>query len=133
MGAGAGRGWFRTLHGFRHDKTRTRMTRVWTLLIYVFSYHARREGRVLFLCRYWVRPRFSTRIQEAQMKRVTGIGGIFFNANDPVALRAWYKQHLGIDVQEWGGTAFTWTDAAGNPTKGSTVWSIGASNSEHFA
>jgi len=67
------------------------------------------------------------------MKRVTGIGGIFFNANDPVALRAWYKQHLGIDVQEWGGTAFTWTDAAGNPTKGTTVWSIGAADGEHFA
>ena len=32
------------------------------------------------------------------MKRVTGIGGIFFSANDPVALRAWYKDHLGIDV-----------------------------------
>ena len=60
------------------------------------------------------------------MKRVTGIGGVFFSANDPVALRAWYKQHLGIDVQEWGGTAFTWTDAAGNPTKGTTVWCIGA-------
>ena len=67
------------------------------------------------------------------MKRVTGIGGIFFNANDPVALRAWYKQHLGIDVQEWGGTAFTWADASGNPTKGTTVWSIGAANGEHFA
>ena len=62
------------------------------------------------------------------MKRVTGIGGIFFNANDPVALRAWYKQHLGIDVREWGGTAFTWTDAAGNPTKGTTAWSIGAAS-----
>jgi predicted enzyme related to lactoylglutathione lyase len=73
------------------------------------------------------------RTSEAQMKRVTGIGGIFFNANDPVALRAWYKQHLGIDVQEWGGTAFTWTDAAGNPTKGTTVWSIGAADGEHFA
>lgn len=36
------------------------------------------------------------------MKRVTGIGGIFFKANDPVTLRAWYKTHLGIDVQEWG-------------------------------
>ena len=33
------------------------------------------------------------------MKRVTGIGGIFFLAKDPVALRAWYKNHLGIDVQ----------------------------------
>ena len=44
------------------------------------------------------------------MKRVTGIGGIFFNAKDPVALRAWYKQRLGIDVQSWGGAAFHWTD-----------------------
>src|SRR2546423_9936840 len=67
------------------------------------------------------------------MKRVTGIGGVFFNASDPDALQAWYKQHLGIDVQEWGGTVFTWTDAAGNPTNGTTVWSIGAADGEHFA
>ena len=32
------------------------------------------------------------------MKRVTGIGGIFFKAKDPVTLRAWYQKHLGIDV-----------------------------------
>ena len=43
------------------------------------------------------------------------------------------KQHLGIDVLEWGGTAFTWTDAASNPTKGTTVWPIGAADGEHFA
>lgn len=67
------------------------------------------------------------------MKRVTGIGGIFFNATDPVALRAWYKHHLGIDVQEWGGTAFIWADAGGNPTKGTTVWSIGSASGEYFA
>ena len=58
---------------------------------------------------------------DKSMKRVTGIGGIFFKAKDPAALRAWYKRHLGIDVQEWGGTAFTWTDAAGNPTMGTTA------------
>ena len=67
------------------------------------------------------------------MKRVTGIGGIFFHATDPVALQAWYKQHLGIDVQAWGGTAFSWADAAGNPTTGTTIWSIGAAGSDHFA
>src|SRR3954463_4652343 len=60
------------------------------------------------------------------MKRVTGIGGIFFKAKDPAALQAWYKQHLGIDVQAWGGTAFTWTDGEGKPTTGTTVWSIGS-------
>lgn len=67
------------------------------------------------------------------MKRVTGIGGIFFNAKDLVALRDWYKKHLGINVQEWGGTAFTWADDAGNPMKGTTIWSIGAADGGHFA
>jgi predicted enzyme related to lactoylglutathione lyase len=67
------------------------------------------------------------------MKRVTGIGGIFFHAQDPVALRAWYKRHLGIDVLEWGGAAFSWSDDAGQPTGGTTVWSIGAADSNHFA
>jgi len=67
------------------------------------------------------------------MKRVTGIGGIFFSAKDPVALRAWYQRHLGIDVQAWGGTAFSWADAAGNPSTGTTVWSIGAADDEPFA
>ena len=67
------------------------------------------------------------------MKRVTGIGGIFFNAKDPDALRAWYKRHLGIDVQEWGGTAFTWTDSSGNPMHGTTIWSIGSADSNYFA
>jgi predicted enzyme related to lactoylglutathione lyase len=63
------------------------------------------------------------------MRRVTGIGGIFFTAKDPVALRAWYARHLGIDVQEWGGTAFAWTDAEGHPAEGMTVWSIGKETS----
>ena len=67
------------------------------------------------------------------MKRVTGIGGIFFNAKDPVALRAWYKTHLGIDVQAWGGAAFTWTDDQGNPVKGTTIWSIGSEQGDPFA
>ena len=44
------------------------------------------------------------------VRRVTGIGGIFFKAKDAKALQAWYKQHLGIDVQEWGGASFTWSD-----------------------
>lgn len=67
------------------------------------------------------------------MRRVTGIGGIFFHAKDPVALQAWYKRHLGIDVQSWGGAAFTWTDGSGNPTNGTTAWSIGAAGGDSFA
>ena len=70
---------------------------------------------------------------EVQMRRVIGIGGVFFQAKDPVALRAWYRQHLGIDVQDWGGAAFSWTDDAGNPIKGTTAWSIGAADGKPFA
>jgi predicted enzyme related to lactoylglutathione lyase len=63
------------------------------------------------------------------MKRVTGIGGIFFKAKDPAALQAWYRRHLGIDVQDWGGTVFFWADEEGNAMKGSTVWSIMSADS----
>jgi hypothetical protein len=55
------------------------------------------------------------------MKRITGIGGIFFKAKDARALQAWYKRHLGIDVQELGGTAFIWADSDGKTTGGTTI------------
>ena len=60
------------------------------------------------------------------MKRVTGIGGIFFKASDPETLRAWYQRHLGIDVEAWGGVAFTWT------APGMTVWSIHKASTDYY-
>jgi predicted enzyme related to lactoylglutathione lyase len=67
------------------------------------------------------------------MKRVTGIGGIFFKAKDPVALRAWYRKHLDVDVQPWGGAVFHWVDDSGEPTRGATAWNITDAKSEYFA
>lgn len=67
------------------------------------------------------------------MKRVTGIGGIFFAAKDAPALQAWYQRHLGVDVQPWGGAAFAWSDAEGKPTGGTTAWSISPIESDQFA
>ncbi|MFN8521658.1 MAG: VOC family protein [Chloroflexota bacterium] len=67
------------------------------------------------------------------MKRVTGIGGIFFKAKDPVALRAWYQKHLGIDVLDWGGAVFPWADSEGNPTTGMTIWNVTEADTEYFA
>jgi predicted enzyme related to lactoylglutathione lyase len=67
------------------------------------------------------------------MKRVTGIGGIFFKAKDAKALQAWYKQHLGIDVQSWGGAAFDWVDGDGKPVGGTTAWCINSMQSDQFA
>ena len=67
------------------------------------------------------------------MNRVTGIGGIFFKAKDPKAMQAWYRRHLGIDVQDWGGVAFEWTGADGKPVGGTTVWSIMPAEGDTFA
>ena len=59
------------------------------------------------------------------MARVTGIGGIFFKARDPAALREWYRKHLGLDIQSWGGLAF-------DASTGVTAWSIFPESSKHF-
>jgi len=32
------------------------------------------------------------------MEKVSGIGGLFFRAHDPKALRRWYQQHLGVSI-----------------------------------
>ena len=69
--------------------------------------------------------------ETATVKRVTGIGGVFIRAKDPAKLRSWYKTHLGINVQVWGGTAFRWVDAAGAPANGTTAWAV--SNGSNFA
>ena len=67
------------------------------------------------------------------MKRVTGIGGIFFKAKDPKALGPWYKAHLGIDVQAWGGAAFRWKNADNPDGAGTTAWSPFAADTTYFA
>jgi predicted enzyme related to lactoylglutathione lyase len=67
--------------------------------------------------------------EKATVKRVTGIGGVFIKAKDPTKLRAWYKTHLGIDVQKFGGAVFRWVDAEGVPAKGKTAWFVGDGSS----
>lgn len=55
------------------------------------------------------------------MKRVTGIGGIFFKCQNPKAMKAWYKKHLGFDTNDYG-TSFEWYQAEDATQKGSTQW-----------
>lgn len=66
------------------------------------------------------------------MARVTGIGGIFFKARDADALRAWYRAHLGLDVQSWGGVAFPWRESEMPDREGATIWTIFPSDSDYF-
>ena len=66
------------------------------------------------------------------IKRVTGIGGIFFKAKNPDSLRAWYRQHLGIEVEAWGGFAFKWRADEKSDGNGTTVWSIFKADTKYF-
>jgi predicted enzyme related to lactoylglutathione lyase len=65
------------------------------------------------------------------MKRVTGIGGIFFKAKDPKALGNWYRDHLGLDVSDWGGAVFQWGGA--DSPRGATIWSPFAEDTHYMA
>lgn len=66
------------------------------------------------------------------MKRVTGIGGIFFKSKDPKALTQWYSTHLGLNVEDWGGVVFNWA-TEDNPTgTGTTIWSPFGDDTTYF-
>ena|SRR5688572_521478 len=63
------------------------------------------------------------------MKRVTGIGGIFFKSKDPEKIREWYDKHLGIKSTKYGG-AFEWKKENGE--SGYTAWSPFKENTTYF-
>ena len=67
------------------------------------------------------------------MKRVTGIGGIFFKANDPDKLRSWYRAHLGIECEKRSGATFKWRQADDPKSERYTVWSPFAADTDYFA
>jgi len=62
-------------------------------------------------------------------KRVTGLGGFFFKTKDPDKIKAWYKNHLGLNTDRYGCT-FWWKDAEGNDC--STQWSPMNDDTEYF-
>lgn len=65
------------------------------------------------------------------MKRVTGIGGIFFKTNDTEKTKAWYHKHLGIESDQYGGQ-FVWRDLDNPDKKCYTVWSPFNSDTKYF-
>ena len=66
------------------------------------------------------------------MARVTGLGGIFFKAQDPSALRAWYREHLGLAADEHGSVTFAWRDGERPERTGQTVWALFPADTRYF-
>lgn len=66
------------------------------------------------------------------MKRVTGLGGIFFKSQNPIWLYEWYEKHLGIQRDDPSSAIFHWRDPEQPKKKGMTVWSIFPSHTKYF-
>ena len=70
------------------------------------------------------------------LKRVTGIGGVFFKSKDPEKLKEWYIKHLGVPVvvegQDESYVVFNWEEQARNKRKGYTLWGPFKEDSKYF-
>ncbi|MFW8634024.1 VOC family protein [Cribrihabitans pelagius] len=67
------------------------------------------------------------------MARVTGIGGVFIKARgDAKALAAWYRDHLGLELAEFGGAVLNWPDDTAEDG-GLTVWAAAEADGDWFA
>jgi predicted enzyme related to lactoylglutathione lyase len=69
---------------------------------------------------------------ESIMKRVTGLGGLFFKAENPEELCKWYEKHLGLEKQGQEAVAFNWRYADEPQKSGMTVWAIFRKDTEYF-
>jgi predicted enzyme related to lactoylglutathione lyase len=68
---------------------------------------------------------------ESPIKKVTGIGGIFFKCKDPKKVREWYKIHLGLNTNTYG-AVFEWRQGADTTKKGFTQWSPFSEKTKYF-
>lgn len=68
---------------------------------------------------------------KTNMKKVTGIGGVFFKCKDPEKVREWYKTHLGFNTNQYG-AVFEWKQATDSTKKGFTQWSPFAETTKYF-
>jgi catechol 2,3-dioxygenase-like lactoylglutathione lyase family enzyme len=61
---------------------------------------------------------------------ITGVGGIFFKSKDPKQLSAWYRDVLGLKVEDWGGAMLSYTAPQHPPA---VVWSPFAETTDYMA
>jgi catechol 2,3-dioxygenase-like lactoylglutathione lyase family enzyme len=66
------------------------------------------------------------------MKRVTGIGGIFFKSRDPENLSTWYEKHLGMKSRFPAPVQFDWRDEKNPSRRGYTVWAPFPADTRYF-
>ncbi len=65
------------------------------------------------------------------MKRVIGIGGVFFKSKDPEKMKEWYKTHLGLEISPFG-VMFPWQQESETAKSAYTLWSPFADDTKYF-
>ncbi len=65
------------------------------------------------------------------MKKVTGLGGVFFKCQNPKDMNEWYAKNLGIAVGDYGAT-FEWRHEDNPDKKGTTAWSTFPETTKYF-
>ena len=65
------------------------------------------------------------------MKKVTGLGGVFFKCDDPKGMNDWYTKNLGLPASAYG-TTFEWREEDDPSKKGSTTWSTFPKDTKYF-
>ncbi|XZF15502.1 VOC family protein [Chitinophagaceae bacterium MMS25-I14] len=65
------------------------------------------------------------------MKKVTGLGGVFFKCENPKDMNEWYAKNLGLPVTDYG-AAFEWRHADDPSKKGTTAWSTFPQDTKYF-
>lgn len=68
---------------------------------------------------------------ENTMKRVTGIGGVFFKSKDPKKITEWYHKHLGLETNPYGAT-FDWYESPDSSQKAQTQWTPFPETTKYF-
>lgn len=87
-----------------------------------------------FLCGFAVKTILSPVSQNMapeKIKKVTGLGGIFFKCKDPKKVREWYQANLGLNTNQYG-AVFEWRQGVDTTKKGFTQWSPFSEKTKYF-
>ena len=70
-------------------------------------------------------------IKTSKMKKVTGIGGVFFKCKDPKKVTEWYQKNLGLNTNPYGAT-FEWYEGSDSTKKAQTQWTPFSETTKYF-
>lgn len=69
--------------------------------------------------------------KNSEIKKVSGIGGIFFKCKDPKKIREWYQKNLGLNTNQYG-AVFEWYQGSDSTKKGFSQWSPFKETTKYF-